>query len=104
MILQVILFLALFSGPVPENNSVNDQITFSGTVVEDKSGEPVTGAKVHIIELNKDFFTDFDGNFSIDKISPGNYSLTISFVSYQTTSYNNISVNKSSSPLFVYLK
>jgi hypothetical protein len=104
MILQLILFLASLTGPVPDMNSLNDKINFSGTVVEELTGEPVSGATVHVKELNKDFFTDFDGNFTIDKITPGNYSFTISFVSFKTASLNNFEISPTSSQVLVSLK
>jgi hypothetical protein len=102
MIFHFILFITLLNGPNPAHNRHIDNINISGTVVEDMTGEPVAGAIVHINELDKDYYTDFEGNFKIDNLIPGNYSITVSFVSFKSVSLNNI--NKTSTQVLFSLR
>ncbi|MES2411987.1 MAG: TonB-dependent receptor [Bacteroidota bacterium] len=54
-----------------------------GIVIEDKTGQPLPGATVAIIELNKSRVTDPDGSFSFSKIEPGTYELKITALTFQ---------------------
>jgi TonB-dependent receptor len=70
--------------------SQNGKIT--GTVVDAGMGETLIGATVVITGTTQGTITDFDGNYSIDNLKPGIYSLTISYVSYETQQLDNIEV------------
>ncbi len=75
-----------------------NQITFeekSGTVrlypmqrpgritgrVADEKGNPLAGASIRIVELNRNFSTDENGNFSIN-VHPGTYMLEVTYIAY----------------------
>ena len=58
------------------------QKTVSGTVV-DATGEAIIGASVIVKGTSTGTVTDFDGNFTIQKV-PENGSLVISYVGYRT--------------------
>lgn len=64
--------------------------SITGTVV-DGDMETMVGVRVEIVELEKTVYTDFDGNFVLQNLTPGTYTLKVSHVSYQseeTTVYN----------------
>lgn len=63
------------------------QANLTGTVTDD-TGEPLPGANVVIQELNKGASTDANGDYSINDIPPGTYTLTASFIGFQEFSEN----------------
>lgn len=58
--------------------------SLQGTVYDANTGETVPGANVYVVEANRGTATDADGEYSIANLSSGSYTVTVSFVSYQT--------------------
>lgn len=56
--------------------------TIRGTVSDTKTKEFLIGTTVVIKGTTTGSITDFDGNYIISKVEPGNYTLAISFISY----------------------
>lgn len=50
--------------------------------VQDTEGEPLVGVTVQIKSINKGDATDGEGHFELDKLNPGEYTLTISAIGY----------------------
>jgi len=78
-VLRQLMFLALMALCT---SSAFAQKTVSGTVV-DATGESVIGASVIVKGTSTGTVTDFDGNFTIQKV-PENATLVISYVGYRT--------------------
>ena len=77
--------------------------TISGKVVDEK-GESLPGASIFIKELNKAGQTDANGNFSISA-EAGTYTVIVSFISYTTTTVNNVVVKPGdNTPLNITLR
>ncbi len=57
---------------------------FIGTVTDSSSGEALTGANVMIKGTSIGTPTNIDGKFAITKIQPGDYTLRISYIGYNT--------------------
>jgi len=57
--------------------------SITGKVTNLKTGEPIPGASVYL-KNNKNTITDFDGNYSFDNLSDGNYDLFISFIGFES--------------------
>lgn len=55
---------------------------FSGTITDEKSGEPLFGASVVITGTAVGATTDFDGNFKFNAGKQPPFSLTISYIGY----------------------
>jgi hypothetical protein len=55
----------------------------SGSVMDIETGEKLAGSKIEIEETGISVFTDMDGNFSIEQLLPGNYTLKVSYISYE---------------------
>ena len=72
--------------------------TIQGTVLDERSGEPIIGATVVVVGTTTGVITDFNGEFNIRM--PLNSELKISYLSYTT---QIVSVT-SSKPLTIYLK
>ena len=58
--------------------------TLTGTVTDSETGDPVPGANVSFVDLNRGAATDVDGNYTIENVPVGTHTLRASFVGYQT--------------------
>lgn len=63
-----------------------------GTVTDAKFKEPLIGATVSIEGTTIGAITDIDGNFRIEKVQPGKYTLVASYVSYKTQTIKDVAV------------
>ncbi|WP_161552734.1 TonB-dependent receptor domain-containing protein [Rhodothermus marinus] len=55
-----------------------------GRVTDAETGEPLPGANIVLVELQRGAASDIDGNYEIGDIPPGRYTLRASFVGYRT--------------------
>jgi outer membrane receptor protein involved in Fe transport len=55
-----------------------------GTVTDSVTRENLVGSAIFIIELNKGTFSGLDGSFNIKDVPSGQYTISCSFVGYQT--------------------
>ena len=63
-----------------------------GTVTNAKMKEPLIGASVVIEGTTVGAITDIDGNFRIENVRPGTYTVAASYVSYQTQTVKDVPV------------
>ncbi|NQX91876.1 MAG: carboxypeptidase regulatory-like domain-containing protein, partial [Flavobacteriales bacterium] len=63
-----------------------------GKVSDGQDGSPMFSANVVIEGSTKGELTDFDGNYSIEGLAPGTYTVVASFLSYQTQKEANVVV------------
>ncbi|HAF27992.1 MAG TPA: TonB-dependent receptor [Bacteroidales bacterium] len=93
-----ILFVSIFVFSISFANAANDEngtaessmatTSVSGKVLDKITGEALAGVKVSIQGTEKSVYTDFDGNFEIDGVRPGNRELTASYISYKEKTEN----------------
>lgn len=83
---MVFLSLATFSTLKAQNGSLQ------GIVIDNKTKETIVGANVLIKGTTKGASTDFDGKFEINNLKPGVYTLVISYISYNSSTLENIKV------------
>ncbi|MBZ4675621.1 MAG: TonB-dependent receptor [Anaerophaga sp.] len=55
----------------------------SGTIIDEETGEALTGVEVKLDGTETKTYTDFDGKFFFDKVKPGDYSVQVNYISYQ---------------------
>lgn len=70
----------------------NIQAQISGTVTEN-SGDEIIGATVFIEETKQGVITDFDGNYYLKDIQPGEYTVVFSYMGYETNKIDNVVFN-----------
>jgi hypothetical protein len=91
-LLLLIIPVGIFaSGPVSD---VRDDANTSGVkaavssiegMVSDRvSGEALPGVKVKLDGSDVVRYTDFDGKFRIENLKPGNYTLKVEYISYES--------------------
>lgn len=64
----------------------------TGTVLDAGSNETLIGATIILEGTTLGTITDFDGNYMIDKVPVGTYTVRCSFISYETKSVENVEV------------
>ncbi len=64
----------------------------SGKVIDAKSGESLPGVNIILKGTYYGAASDFDGNFRINNISTGTYTLEISFIGYKTVQFTGIEI------------
>lgn len=64
----------------------------SGVIVDQNTGEALTGVEVKLNGTDTRTYTDFDGKFVFDQVKPGKYSVEANIISYQPM-VQSISVN-----------
>ena len=82
----LVIFLAsssafLFAGNESENPPAKT-VNFSGKVIDKNSEEALVGALVKIEGTNLETYTDFEGNFSFEGLTPDIYKVKCSMISY----------------------
>ncbi|MFN0048716.1 MAG: TonB-dependent receptor [Cytophagales bacterium] len=66
--------------------------TLKGQIKDQNSGETLIGATVAIVGTYQVISTDLDGNFVLKNITPGDYSIRISYVGYSDKQINGIKI------------
>jgi TonB-dependent receptor len=77
--LVITLVVVLFTKVVFSQNS-----SIKGKIIDKQTGEALPGAIVKIDGTTIGSFSDFDGNYEIKNLAPGDYDLIFSFISYKT--------------------
>ena len=102
-ILSFILF-SLFTNPWDLEMIENSTFDLSGMVVEESTGDPLTGALIKIQGVEKEYFTDFEGIFSINELKPGIYNIEISFISFNSRELKEIYLDHTNNDIFISLR
>ncbi|MFW6043327.1 MAG: carboxypeptidase-like regulatory domain-containing protein [Marinilabiliaceae bacterium] len=97
----LILTIGLLSHVQAGNNEKDEQpagtsaatSTIAGTIVDDETGETLTGVEVRLEGTDKKTYTDFEGKFVFDHINPGKYSVEANIISYCPEETRSIDVN-----------
>lgn len=89
LILASIFLTTFVHGQTGNKGSIDGKLTD-----KEMNGEPLPFANVLIKGTSIGTTTDYDGLFSLDNLVPGNYTLSFSFVGYETIEVNNVSVQE----------
>ena len=92
--LQLLSLQLLCSLPVNAQNTGS----ISGYVRDAKSGEPLIGVAVQIVDTYKGAVTDTMGFYTISGVEPKAYSLKASYLGYETATKYNIVVRSGGTP------
>jgi len=72
--------LALFLLPL---SVFAQEVSISGVVTDANNGDPLPGTNVIVVELQKGAATNIDGEYTINNVPSGTYTLRANFVGYQ---------------------
>src|SRR5690554_3676567 len=66
--------------------------TIKGVITDSKTNEPLIGASVFIKETSSGTAADLDGNYIIQNLSAGTYTLVVSYVAYNEITHSGVVV------------
>ena len=81
-----VLFLSVVVLTHAQNGNIR------GKVFDQSTGESLVGVTVFVVGTSTGTITDLDGAFTLS-LSEGNYSVQLSYISYQTLVIEDIAVN-----------
>ncbi len=67
--------------------------TAIGKVVDKNTGESLAGALVMVKGTDIKVYSDLEGNFSLPVLSPGTYTIEVSYISYANAEISNVVLN-----------
>jgi len=76
----------------PGSNPASSQVSFTGKVLDSKSGESLAGVEVSIQNTNLKTYTDLDGNFTFKNLPAGTYDIILSMISYNKSLLDDIKI------------
>src|SRR5690554_3614241 len=66
--------------------------TIKGKITDESTGEPLIGATVIIVGTYKGVSTDFVGEYEIENVKPGDYSIKITYIGFTEKIFNGITI------------
>lgn len=96
---------AIMVAKTPGNIENNEKVNFliSGEVYDKETDEPIAGAKIKIAGIDKTFYTDLDGNFSIHGQTSGDIKIEATYISYEDYTFT-CNLNKDGKGLLIPLE
>ena len=67
--------------------------TLYGKVTDKSTGEELAGSSIYIKGTTIGVSSDLDGNYTLQNIQPGTYTIVCSYISYKTQEFPNIRLN-----------
>ena len=98
LITKIIIFSIFLNHTLIANNGF-----VNGTVISEES-EPMAGANVLIENTSRGVITDNKGQFFIDSLLPGSYTLTVDFIGYKKISKTLIIISEEQDQETSYLE
>ena len=90
-----LLFIVLITIVVwPSFSIAQNAASIEGTVINEKSHQPIPGANIIILETGHGTTTDSSGRFRIDNIIPGIYAINASCIGFETQTKYDIKITK----------
>jgi hypothetical protein len=86
-----------FAGNDREAGASAARTAIQGKVVDFNTSEELAGVTVKIDGTDVKAYTDIEGNFRIEGIEPGNYKLSVSYISYEEKVIENVQTSVSPS-------
>ena len=86
------LFIFLLTVFVSAANAQSGVGKLNGKVIDADTKEPLIGANIVVLETQAGAATDVDGNYYILNISPGTYSVKVSYVGYAPKTLENVRI------------
>jgi hypothetical protein len=83
--LILIFFFSFFliQAKDPEPSNIQSLSSITGQITDQSTGEGLPGVALVIAGSDIKVYTDFDGNFTFNNITPGEYTIIAEYVSYR---------------------
>ncbi len=86
------LYFLFFLSSIPFLSAEMNSGSITGKILDAKFKEPLTGASIIIEGTTVGAVADMDGNFRIENVQPGTYTVVVSYISYTSMTIRNIRV------------
>ena len=90
---KITLFLSLIIFLTANTIFAGTTGKISGKIVDARTGEPIIGANILILNTSLGAASDMDGSFFILNVPPGKYQIKASFIGYQSVTEKEVVVN-----------
>lgn len=85
--MMVMVTFNAFAGPETKTENPGEpavaSTSISGVIIDEETGEALTGVEVKLNGSTEKTYTDFDGKFVFDGVKPGDYSVEAKIISYK---------------------
>jgi outer membrane receptor protein involved in Fe transport len=85
-------FIAIVSALLLSMTAYGQNGSIKGSIIDDKTGEALIGATIVVENTTNGTVTDLDGKFVLPNLAPGLYNVSVSFISYSTTTIKDVEV------------
>ncbi len=68
-----------------------------GKIIDAGTGEALIGANVFVVGTYKGAAADFNGEYTIDELKPGDYTIRVTYLGYNEKQFNGIRIKKGQS-------
>lgn len=90
IVVCIVLGMAWGASGKEKSGKINKDVSatatsIAGVIIDSASGEQLAGVEVRIGGTDLKTYTDFDGNFEFKGITPGEYQLITTYISYEKT-------------------
>jgi hypothetical protein len=83
LILSVFVIQAKEKDTKSGDTDATATVALKGNVADEISGEALVGVEIKLEGTDLKAYTDFDGNFTFDKIKQGEYKVIANYISYE---------------------
>lgn len=105
LVLVLALSVTLAKATEPENAPAKAKTNqIEGVVTDHLTGEALVGVSLKLKGSDKATYTDLQGNFKMEGITPGTYDIEIDYVSYKDLTLKSVSTATSDVKLKVELE
>lgn len=94
IIVAILFFFSTTSRLVAQTNTAS----LSGYIFDNKTEEPLIGATVRLVDTDLGGVTDFNGYYQIQNVPPKTYSVSASYIGYNSENKYNIVVRSGGNP------
>lgn len=71
-----------------------EQTVINGNIMDATTGEALFGVEIKIEGTDITAYSDFDGHFEIEGLTPGKYNIIISYISYHSTLIEDVTLQE----------
>ena len=96
IILAGIMFIAqpIIADNTKEQSPASKTISIAGKITDKQSDEELVGVTIEVEGTDIMVYTDMNGQYSIENLTPGDYTLNIKYISYQETVIEDLKLEK----------
>lgn len=97
VLLAIVFSVSQVGASEPEGKSVPKAKTnqIEGVVIDHLTGEALVGVSLKLKGSEETTYTDLQGNFKIEDVTPGTYDIEVDYVSYKDITLKSVSTASS---------